>query len=321
MVDMTNTTNTSTRTRKAIETDIREALSAAYGHLASKGGTLHRSAYKVLQPGESSAKLAKNADETWSAAMPQYKVWLNRTTGAIVHDVPADLENWSYLGNVCPNGQTCYRSCIGEAGRYGMGAKNARTWVRALNTCAPELLDEMIRFELDKLNTRAIREGIEIAVRLNVISDVRWERRINLASFGAIKFYDYTKWNIDQRDTSIANYSITSSGFVGRTLDEMIAMVRAGQNVAVVVPTAEDAESPTFAGLPAINGDKDDARYNDPRGVFVLLRVKFTGTDGHESIYAEGMVRDVTTGAIISTAVKVSRAPRKVTAEQFAVTA
>jgi hypothetical protein len=246
----------------------------------------------LLQDGTAQTKLAKNELRTFGVSMPPARLWID-AGGNYSHTA---TDGAMYLGNVCPWADGCEETCIASTGHYGMGQSLARGWVRYLWKNNRELFVALLAAELRALDLRAEKEEQSYAVRLNVTSDIMWTRFVDATDYPSLTFYDYTK-NVD---ASTDGRDVTVSVTRKWSVDDMRDAIARGVRLAVVVPTAGDAASQTFAGLPAINGDDSDARYNDPRGVVVLLRIK-RPTNGApvSAIYAGGMVRDITTGEIL----------------------
>jgi hypothetical protein len=119
------------------------------------------------------------------------------------------------------------------------------------------------------------KHGAEnVAVRLNVLSDVEWERILPSAfwtEFADVQFYDYTK--SDGRWFLPENYHLTLSAHERWSVNDVRATIMTvGKNVAVVTDIPLNEPKPdTWFGLPAIDGTTHDARYTDPEGVVVLL--------------------------------------------------
>jgi len=129
--------------------------------------------------------------------------------------------------------------------------------------------------ELANLNKRA-GKGKQVAVRLNVLSDLPWHNLIDMSKFQNIKFYDYTpnpKRMIEfLRGELPANYHLTFSRKENnQAVVELIANM--GGNVAVVF----DKLPQTYLGKQVIDGDSTDLRFLDPRGVIVGLKAKGKG--------------------------------------------
>lgn len=262
-----------------------------------------RGLYRLLHSGGASAKLRKNESfRSYGLAMPPERLWIGPNAGDVSHVHVAD---WQYLGNVCPWADGCVESCIASTGHYGMGQSAARTWVRVLWHGNRGLFLRLLNAELGAIDRAMHRESrrrhrrVTASVRLNVTSDVQWSRYVNFSLFPRVMFYDYTK--NDKARAGAENHDISVSVTRRYSVADIRRMARQGLRPVVVVPTADDADAATFAGIPAVNGDATDERYRDPRDVVVLLRIK-SSTDGTEigAIYRGGMVRSVRTGRILS---------------------
>jgi hypothetical protein len=129
--------------------------------------------------------------------------------------------------------------------------------------------------ELVNLNKQA-GKGKQIAVRLNVLSDLPWHNLIDMSKFQNLKFYDYTP-NVKRmmeflRGELPANYHLTFSRKENnQSLVELVASM--GGNVAVVF----DKLPQTYLGKQVIDGDATDLRFLDPKGVVVGLKAKGKG--------------------------------------------
>ena len=153
-------------------------------------------------------------------------------------------------------------------------ARIRRTWLYQL---APGFVLEVLTFEIGRALEKATRDGVTLAVRLNVFSDIRWEKTMPALfdRFPGVTFYDYTK--IPGR-TVPANYHLTFSysgadeAFTRWAREELAR----GRNVAVPFAREHGELPATWAGLPVINGDADDYRPADPVGVIVGLLEKRT---------------------------------------------
>ena len=129
--------------------------------------------------------------------------------------------------------------------------------------------------ELQNLNKQA-GKGKQIAVRLNVLSDLPWHNLIDMSKFQNLKFYDYTP-NVKRMIQFLngelpANYHLTFSRKENnQALVELVANM--GGNVAVVF----DKLPETYLGKPVVDGDATDLRFLDPQGVIVGLKAKGKG--------------------------------------------
>ena len=123
-----------------------------------------------------------------------------------------------------------------------------------------------IRAKLKKANSL----GITLALRLNVLSDIEWEKAfLELWElFPDVIFYDYTK-NPFRKSTS--NYPLTFS----RNEINQDIMLKSNDNIAVVFNVKKDQPLPkTFKGRQVIDGDLHDNRFSDQQNIIVGLRAK-----------------------------------------------
>ena len=125
---------------------------------------------------------------------------------------------------------------------------------------------------------------IKPCIRLNGTSDIRWElipviddqgntHKNIMEAFPMVQFYDYTK--IANRRNVPNNYHLTwsYSGANPKYSDMMDTAVANGMNVAVVFRTKGSIPA-SFKGLPTVDGDKNDLRFLDDKGVAVALYAK-----------------------------------------------
>ena len=174
----------------------------------------------------------------------------------------------------------CESVCLESAGKGGLDSvQRGRIWKTRLLGSHPELF---IRALADELRSALGRRPLDslgrrygrVPVRLNVLSDLAWER-FAPALFQdptlkkACQYYDYSK---NPRRTPPANYHLTYSASE-RTTDLAAAAGHYG-TVAGVFSTRRGAPLPaTFDGLPVLDGDLSDSRWQDAAGI-VGLRAK-----------------------------------------------
>ena len=125
----------------------------------------------------------------------------------------------------------------------------------------------------------AKRHDKRAAVRLNVFSDIPWERFLDLDQFPGIQFYDYTKV-VARLGRTPGNYYLTFSRSEDNEPAARQALVRSFN---VAVPFRDPPIR--FLGHRVIDGDQHDYRFLDPRPVVVALKPK-------------GLARDDTTGFV-----------------------
>lgn len=207
---------------------------------------------------------------------------------AIMYLSPADKVEGI---NVCPMAVLagCKAGCLDEAGRGQMNVvQRGRMRKTILWRDFPEVFLAQLREDLDKFQRYCKKRGITPCVRLNGTSDIRWENHIDMAvEYPDIQFYDYTK-DVNRLNKQLpSNYHLTmsyseaSNRYSHMVLDNM----GQGRNMAVVFRHKEDMPK-KFMGFTVIDGDKDDLRFLDPKGVVVGL-------------YAKGKAKQDTSGFVI----------------------
>lgn len=201
--------------------------------------------------------------------------------------------------NVCPWAGVCIHLCVlWFAGRTVM--ENVR---RAMIARAKwfhgdrESFVRAICREIEALVRAADRAGARPVVRLNVASDIVWERIAPaiFAAFPDVTFYDYTKAAFRHRPETPANYHLSHSFHEKTTLADVCDALQHGRNVVVVFdstynPRARNGRK--YGALPArvtftdgsgarvdcdvVDGDLHDVRIPDldGRGRVVALRGK-----------------------------------------------
>jgi hypothetical protein len=151
-----------------------------------------------------------------------------------------------------------------------------------------------LRTELENFGKLCKRTGVIPAVRLNVSTDIVYERLFAWVfdDFPGIRFLDYTKALPRHRSKLPANYSLCHSFNEKTTVADVEAIVKAGRNVVIAFDSAyapsrglwgalpksvrfRDSAGRDFI-LPVVNGDRHDLRLPemDGRGVVVGLHGK-----------------------------------------------
>lgn len=212
---------------------------------------------RLLTNGESSSKMRKNPTRTLGLSL-----------------LPSTAGN---LGDLCGNASDgCRNACLNGTGM-------AAVWEsvqlgRAFRTAAFQLcrkwfiakLEAEIRQEADK----AEDDGVELAIRLNVFSDIAWHLLAPQLFDSRVNFYDYSKFP-SRVGAVLPNYWITFSKSEDNDSDVMRLLGNA-KNATVVF--AGDLPK-TWRGYRVIDGDANDERFNDPRGrkhgVVVGLKLKY----------------------------------------------
>jgi hypothetical protein len=199
--------------------------------------------------------------------------------------------------NLCTwSTEACREACNG----FFSGMNVTRTTRAALVGRAKLFHDHRAEFaeklfrELSNFAKLCARSGVIPAVRLNVSTDIVWERILPeiFAEFPAIEFYDYTAALPRHRPTTPRNYALSHSWKETTTADDVASIVEAGRNLVVPFDSAWIPQRGLYGALPesltieggargpialrCVNGDRHDIRLPavDGRGVVVALHGK-----------------------------------------------
>lgn len=218
---------------------------------------------------------------------------------AILYLAPYKLSGYQ----VCPMAEIagCVGDCLNTAGRGGMARADAETvtvdgHTVKLNSVQNAriartrmLMEDRVTFmyqlvkEIEAAYVKAAKKGLELVVRLNGTSDIRWEdievpgtKGLNIfEKFDRIQFYDYTKIP-NRKVKDIANYHLTFSVSARKEYyaiwDKAQKFYGKGINYAVVFKSKTLPEG--YQGYPVIDGDLTDLRFLDQKGVVVGLIAK-----------------------------------------------
>ena len=208
---------------------------------------------------------------------------------AIMYLIP-----WKSFGaNLCPSAElaACHGPCLNTSGRGQMTsvqagrARKTEWFARDRASFMAQLVIDVTRFvKYCHARGSSSHTTIKPCIRLNGTSDTRWElipvvdaqgntHKNIMEAFPMVQFYDYTK--IANRRNVPNNYHLTwsYSGSNPKYSDMMSTAVANGMNVAVVFRTKGTIPA-SFKGLPTVDGDKNDLRFLDPKGVAVALYAK-----------------------------------------------
>ena len=191
--------------------------------------------------------------------------------------------------NLCPWAGSCAGACLGHTtGRLRFENSQKAQVLKALwfHFFPVDYIDTLKK-EIARKELQAMAQGKTCAIRLNGSTDILWERYLDMNEFPNVQFYDYTKARRSSRKNLAPNYHLTFS------LDEKPSSMawatewlEAGSSVAVVVAgeqgtklaAAKKAAKHIIAngwnGFPVIDGDKNDARFEDKPGHWVALYAK-----------------------------------------------
>jgi hypothetical protein len=212
----------------------------------------------------------------------------------ILHLAPSDL---SGVMNTCPKASLgCKLTCLNTAGHGGMfkagettnAVQEAR--IRRTRFFASDRAGFMntLISDVTKAIKQAERKGMIPVFRLNGTSDLSWEKYLvdgkNIFEhFPTVQFYDYTKV-LGRKVKHIPNYHLTFSRAESNEQDVMKALEQ-GYSIAVVF----DEVPATWNGVPVVDGDLDDLRFNN------------TNLDLVIGLKAKGRAKKDVTGFVVRT--------------------
>jgi hypothetical protein len=167
----------------------------------------------------------------------------------------------------------CKASCLINSGRMKMqSAIDARTYRTDLLVNNKLAFDSILIGEITKALHKAEKQGKTLALRLNGTSDVFFGHIYKM--FPTVQFYEYTK--LKKHATMLqtyANVHITFSRSEVTKVSTINSLIGKGVNVAVVFTSQVPK---MYKGLPVIDGDKHDRRFEDETGRIIGLKLKGT---------------------------------------------
>lgn len=179
--------------------------------------------------------------------------------------------------NVCPMASSgCASACLFTSGHGSMSTvKKGRINKTEFFLTDREKFLNKLYVEIATIEFKHGIEGTKFAIRLNVTSDISWEKfkikdgKNIFELFPNVQFYDYTKNHLRFKNELPANYHLTFSR--SETNHDMaMALIAKGVNVAMVF----DKVPANFEGYNVIDGDKSDLRFLDDKKVIVGLKYK-----------------------------------------------
>jgi hypothetical protein len=216
------------------------------------------------------------------------------------------------FGNVCPFAKTCIDSCLAKQGQGPVpsveGSRVAKTVIFQLAGQARVWFMAKLNRELAAFRA-AYPADVEIGVRLNMFSDIEWERLGVIDAHPGITFYDYSKWPT-RWGWIRPNYYVCFS-YDGTNMPAAERILAAGGTVSVVFydedgkcgKAAHRQSLPaTWNGWPVLDGGKTDWRPEDPAGHVVGLRLLARTYDSRSKGIDTGFAQLRHTGLPILTA-------------------
>lgn len=217
----------------------------AYGFVPNGGATT------LLSPPDANTKIGKNEVPTWGLSL-----------------TPANHSgDWSVCSWSTPQ---CRKACVLWTGGRSVTqtVRQAHLVRTAFLAVHPGAFLALLTDEVQKMESR----GVPFGLRLNVASDLRYENFAPWLFEGTnVRAYDYSK---SPRRITTDKYRITYSHSERWTDQDIHDRISNGENVAVVFAVAKHNLPATHLGIPVIDGDLSDFRWNDPRGVIVGLAAK-----------------------------------------------
>ncbi len=186
--------------------------------------------------------------------------------------------------NLCPSATAgCIAACLYTAGRGGFNSIQRQRIAKTKAYLADKAgFIAQLEKEIASREKSSKKNGFQLAVRFNGTSDLSVEHWGIMEKFPDVQFYDYTK-QLPRMVKFLtgkmpANYHLTFS--LSESNKEMALHVLAnGGNVAAVFRKGIKGSFPeTHWGYPVVDGDADDLRFLDPKGVVVGLRQKGKAT-------------------------------------------
>lgn len=234
------------------------------------------------------------------------------------------LAPWKFSGkgNLCGAASAgCIDACNGlwsgmnvtPSTRFALIGR-ARLWMEFRALFLRKLREELANFQ-----RLCIRTGRIPAVRLNVSSDIPFERVAPeiFAEFPRIRFYDYTAYAADNRSALPGNYQLAHSWKETTTFAYVESVIGAGRNIVVPFDSAYAPARKLFGALPetvvfhcrhsgktltvrVVNGDKHDFRMRETDGSGVCVGLHGKSGRGRVSAAVEsGFMRHHAEGSTL----------------------
>jgi hypothetical protein len=227
-----------------------------------------KTTYFVLTQPKANAKLSKESERTDGYAI--YSLFL----------APANLSGFE----MCLwRTEDCTKMCLNCAGKGSLtSVQQARIRKTERLMQYPVGFFNNLILEMLKASNKHYGSPITPVMRLNGTSDLPWDQICPelFDHFGSVgwRFYDYTK---SFQRARMQPWDNTFS-FSGHNWKDCETLLQSGKaRVAVVFDTKRGQPLPSsYRGYEVIDGDKDDLRFLDPKGVIVGLRYKVVTYNG-----------------------------------------
>jgi hypothetical protein len=214
-----------------------------------------------------------------------------------IHFAPANLSGFE----VCQwRSKGCTMSCLNTAGR-GQMQRTQDSRIAKTKLFFNQQVDFLAKLskEISSSIKSATKKGMKSVFRLNLTSDIAWESvffnedqpKTIFDKFSSTQFYDYTKsfkrmaQYLGKHKEFPSNYHLTFSlSETNQKLGEMV--LEMGGNVAVVF---RKQLPKTWKGYEVVNGDENDLRFLDKKGVVVGLIEKGMAKKDETGFVQEGI--------------------------------
>tara|TARA_A100001391_G_scaffold202703_2_gene193016 strand:- start:259 stop:960 length:702 start_codon:yes stop_codon:yes gene_type:complete len=183
---------------------------------------------------------------------------------------------------LCPwsNVANCRKLCLKSAGRGRFeNVKDARIAKKDYYHAAPEMFLNQLRRELFNFIKVCERDNLQAVARLNVLSDVAWERHEIPQQFPELFMYDYTKTAFRLGKTP-DNYALMFSYSAEPEYQDSVSKALK-TNVPLAVVFDKVPVGSMFLDREVINGDQSDLLNVQAGPVVVGLKYKIT--DAYQS--------------------------------------
>ena len=186
---------------------------------------------------------------------------------AIMYLAPHTMSGYE----VCPgSSEGCRNVCLVSAGRGTMTTvQQARIRKTKLFFENNDAFMSLLNADISLFEKYCKDLEIQGYVRLNGTSDIKWEDHSIFNKYPTLRFYDYTKRDDRDFNNLPSNYKLTYSRDENMTTETLKKTVKQ-VNVAVVF----DSVPQSYEGIPVIEGDLTDLRWEDPPNVIVGLKAK-----------------------------------------------
>jgi len=193
---------------------------------------------------------------------------------------------------LCPwsKAANCRKLCLKSAGRGRFdNVRDARVAKKDYYHDAPEMFLDQLRRELSNFIKVCKRDNVQPVARLNVLSDVAWERHDIPQQFPELFMYDYTKTAFRLGKTP-DNYELMFSYSAEPKYKASVKLALLS-NVPLAVVFDEVPVGETFLDREVIDGDQSDLLNVQSGPVVVGLKYKLTDADQSDIDSSKFIVR------------------------------